>query len=164
LYDIMLKLSYGQHRTRGKGHTPRPWRPLALTSKHRHADADAYVFVNAKNGGPIDQSEWPKDQCRATLRATGIRPRKFYATRHTFISVARRGIGGVRALPACAHDRASLADDAQRCGWLTLLKTGVRTLERAARRAPHRRPHVMPNADARDDVFQPKVGIIRAGD
>jgi len=58
-----------------------------------HADADGFVFVNAKNGGPIDQSEWPKDHWRAALRATGIRPRKFYATRHTFISVAlSRGV------------------------------------------------------------------------
>ena len=58
-----------------------------------HADAEGFVFVNAKNGGPIDQSEWPKDHWRAALRATGIRPRKFYETRHTFISVAlSRGV------------------------------------------------------------------------
>jgi len=93
LYDIILNLSYSRHCTRGKGHTPRPWRPLALTSKHRHTDAATFVFVNAKNGGPIDQGEWPKDHWRAALRATGIRPRKFYATRHTFISVAlSRGV------------------------------------------------------------------------
>jgi hypothetical protein len=58
-----------------------------------HADADGFVFVNQRNGDPIDQSEWPKDHWRAALRATGIRPRKFYATRHTFISVAlSRGV------------------------------------------------------------------------
>jgi len=58
-----------------------------------HADADGFVFVTAKHGGPIDQSEWPKDHWRAALRATGIRPRRFYATRHTFISVAlSRGV------------------------------------------------------------------------
>jgi integrase len=56
-------------------------------------DPDAYVFTNAKNGGPINQSEWPKDHWRAALRATGIRPRKFYSTRHTFISAApTRGV------------------------------------------------------------------------
>jgi integrase len=54
---------------------------------------DDYVFTNAKNGGPINQSEWPKDHWHAALRATGIRPRKFYATRHTFISIAlTRGV------------------------------------------------------------------------
>ena len=49
---------------------------------------DTYVFVNAKNGGPIEQREWPKDHWRRALTATEIRPRKFYATKHTFISVA----------------------------------------------------------------------------
>ncbi len=37
---------------------------------------------------PVDQSEWTKDHWRAALWATGVRPRKFYATRHTFISIA----------------------------------------------------------------------------
>jgi hypothetical protein len=46
------------------------------------------VFVNAKNGGPIEQSEWPKDHWRRALTATKVRLRKFYATKHTFISVA----------------------------------------------------------------------------
>jgi len=70
-----------------------PGDPLAQTSKHRHTDADGFVFVNAKNGGPIRQDEWPKDHWRAALRATGSRPRKFYATRHTFIILApSRGV------------------------------------------------------------------------
>jgi len=56
--------------------------------KPLHADADDYVFTNGKNGGPLDQREWPKDHWRTVLRSLGIRPRKFYATRHTFISVA----------------------------------------------------------------------------
>jgi integrase len=53
-----------------------------------HATEETYVFVNAKNGGPIEQREWPKDHWRGALTGTGIRPRKFYATKHTFISVA----------------------------------------------------------------------------
>lgn len=56
--------------------------------KPLHIDADDYVFTNAKNGAPIEQSEWPKSHWRPVLRALEIRPRKFYATRHTFISVA----------------------------------------------------------------------------
>ncbi|HXQ22306.1 MAG TPA: hypothetical protein VN812_11580 [Candidatus Acidoferrales bacterium] len=61
--------------------------------KPLHVGPDDYVLVNAKNGGPINQSEWPKDHWHAALRATGIRPRKFYATRHTFISIAlTRGV------------------------------------------------------------------------
>ena len=49
---------------------------------------DDYVFVNAKNGGPSNHSEWPKDHWKKALKETGIRSRKFYATRHTFISTA----------------------------------------------------------------------------
>ena len=47
---------------------------------------DDYVFTNTKNGGPMDQGEWPKDLWVTALRAAGLRPRRFYATRHTFIS------------------------------------------------------------------------------
>ena len=56
-------------------------------SKPLHIDADKYVFTNAKNGGPIEQREWPRDHWGRVLRGLEIRPRKFYATRHTFISV-----------------------------------------------------------------------------
>jgi len=55
--------------------------------KPLHADAADFVFTNSKNGGPIDQREWPKDHWRQALRGAGVRHRKFYATRHTFISV-----------------------------------------------------------------------------
>jgi len=61
--------------------TLRALRPL-------HATKDSYVFVNAKNGGPIDQREWPKDHWRRVLTGTKVRARKFYATKHTFISIA----------------------------------------------------------------------------
>jgi len=61
--------------------------------KPLHLPPDDYVFRNQKNGGPIDQGEWPKGRWNVALRATGIRPRKFYGTRHTFISIAlTRGV------------------------------------------------------------------------
>jgi integrase len=44
-----------------------------------------YVF-RALRGGPINQSEWPKDHWKRCLSELGIRWRKFYATRHAFIS------------------------------------------------------------------------------
>ena len=47
-----------------------------------------YVFRNEMTGGPINQGEWAREFWHRPLRALGIRPRKFYATRHTFISVA----------------------------------------------------------------------------
>ncbi len=46
-----------------------------------------YLFTNLR-GGPIDQAEWPKDHWRRCLKALGLRHRKWYATRHTFISLA----------------------------------------------------------------------------
>jgi integrase len=68
-------------------------RQLLRALQPLHAGPAGYVFTNAKNGGPINQSEWPKDHWNTALRATGIRPRKFYATRHTFISIAlSRGV------------------------------------------------------------------------
>ena len=36
--------------------------------------------------GPIDTDQWRKDYWYKTLRALSIRERKFYATRHTYIS------------------------------------------------------------------------------
>ena len=63
-------------------------RAVFQTLLRHKSDRNQYVFVNAKNGGPINHSEWPKSNWKKALKETGIRPRKFYATRHTFISTA----------------------------------------------------------------------------
>lgn len=52
-----------------------------------HPDPDGFVFVAAK-GGPICTDRFAARQWRGALRREGIRPRKLYSTRHTFISVA----------------------------------------------------------------------------
>jgi integrase len=52
-----------------------------------HADAGQFIFTNLE-GGPIDQGEWARYYWQRALRAVGVRLRKFYATRHTFISLA----------------------------------------------------------------------------
>ena len=52
-----------------------------------HVDENTYFFRNP-DGGPITTQWWPKKSWYPVLRALGVRPRKFYATRHTFISVA----------------------------------------------------------------------------
>ena len=54
--------------------------------KLRVTEAD-YFFIN-KEGGPIDPDQWRKDYWYKALRALKIRERKFYNTRHTFISLA----------------------------------------------------------------------------
>src|SRR5262249_21364315 len=63
-----------------------------------HVDPNTYVFTNAKNGGPIDQGEFAKTHWRAALRVTGGKARKFYATRHTFISLTLPRARNLKAL------------------------------------------------------------------
>ncbi|HEC61964.1 MAG TPA: DUF3596 domain-containing protein, partial [bacterium] len=46
-----------------------------------------HVFLNAI-GKPIDAAHWQQRYWHTALRACDIRPRKFYSTRHTFISLA----------------------------------------------------------------------------
>jgi integrase len=53
-----------------------------------NASADDYVFTNAVTGGPLNQGEWAREFWHRPLRGQNIRHRKFYATRHTFISNA----------------------------------------------------------------------------
>lgn len=50
-------------------------------------EPETYFFRNP-DGNPITTQWWPKKSWYPVLRAIGIRPRKFYATRHTFISWA----------------------------------------------------------------------------
>jgi integrase len=50
-----------------------------------HAEPETYSLRNP-DGNPITTQWWPKKSWFPVLRALTIRPRKFYATRHTFIS------------------------------------------------------------------------------
>jgi integrase len=63
-----------------------------------HVDPNAYLFTNAKNGGPIDQSEFGKTHWRTAIRAVSVKVRKFYATRSTFISVTVPNTRNLKAL------------------------------------------------------------------
>jgi integrase len=55
--------------------------------KPLHATDDAFVFMNS-DGRPIFGDSFTKHEWHRALRSAGVRPRKFYATRHTFISLA----------------------------------------------------------------------------
>ena len=44
--------------------------------------------LTAESRKPLDASAWRKRHWNKALRVRQIRPRKFYATRHTYISVA----------------------------------------------------------------------------
>ena len=52
-----------------------------------HLTADDFVFTTA-TGRPVDEERFVQQHWHRALRATAIRPRKFYATRHTFISAS----------------------------------------------------------------------------
>ena len=54
--------------------------------KPLHAAVDTPVFLNSI-GKPIDAGYWRGSHWHAALRSCNIRPRKFYNTRHTFISL-----------------------------------------------------------------------------
>jgi integrase len=51
-----------------------------------HVAPDSYVFTNDE-GRPIDQNEFGR-KFQDVLRVLKIRPRPFYNTRHTYISIA----------------------------------------------------------------------------
>ena len=50
-------------------------------------EPNSYVFTDAQ-GRPIDQSEFNRCSFQPVLRVLKLRPRPFYNTRHTFISIA----------------------------------------------------------------------------
>ena len=51
-----------------------------------HVTETDFVFKN-QEGRPINEDKWRKKYWYRALRACEVRPRKLYATRHTFISV-----------------------------------------------------------------------------
>ena len=54
--------------------------------KPLHVTESDYVFLN-QEGGPLNFHTWRGGIWYRLLRSSGVRPRKPYATRHTFISV-----------------------------------------------------------------------------
>jgi integrase len=60
---------------------------LRAMSAPLHATDETCVFTTP-TGRPIDEERFVEKHWHRAIRATGIRPRKFYATRHAFISVA----------------------------------------------------------------------------
>jgi len=60
---------------------------LLKATKPLHATESDYVFKNHE-GSPINEDKWRKKHWYRALRALGTKPRKFYATKHTYISVA----------------------------------------------------------------------------
>ena len=83
-------------KTRGSNRTVyavTPVREALRAAMPLHARPDDYVFVNECTRGPIDQGEWAREFWHRPLRSLNIRTRKFYTTRHTFISIAlTRGV------------------------------------------------------------------------
>src|SRR5262249_1998246 len=68
---------------------PRPEHGVAVLrgAQPLHVTPETFVFTTP-TGLPLDTDRFVELRWHRALRATGIRPRKFYATRHTFISIA----------------------------------------------------------------------------
>lgn len=91
------KLSVRRSRTLGEDNAPKTAgseRTITLLPavtkllaglKPLHVADHDFVFVS-RSGQPMQSERWVIQHWRRALRATNIRPRKFYATRHTFIS------------------------------------------------------------------------------
>src|SRR5712691_4764258 len=56
-------------------------------AKRLHVTDETFVFTT-QMGTPLDEEAFVQKHWHRALRATGVRHRKFYATRHTFISAA----------------------------------------------------------------------------
>jgi integrase len=79
--------------------TKKSWRRLpvprflidVLLTLPSYGLGDERVFLN-KQGGVLDASQWAKDYWERALKGLGIRHRRFYCARHTFITQAvKRG-------------------------------------------------------------------------
>jgi integrase len=102
-----------------------PSRPLGL--KH--------VFVN-KDGRPMDAKKWSEHNWAGALTALNIRHRKFYATRHTFITEKVKVEKNVLAVAQyCGTSVAMIEKDY--CGTL-----GLSTLTKPAQDQTVIKPHV----------------------
>ena len=78
----------------------------------------AYAFVN-KFGEPMNSKKWSEHNWAEPLKELGIRHRKFYATRHTFITEAiKRGDNLVAVAQYCGTSVKMIQDDY--CGTLSL--------------------------------------------
>ena len=76
------------------------------------------VFVN-KYGEPMNAKKWSEHNWKRPLKALGIRHRKFYATRHTFITEAiKRGENLLAVAQYCGTSLAMIQNDY--CGTLGL--------------------------------------------
>jgi integrase len=93
------KLSVRRSRTLGEDNAPKTARSvrtitlrpeviavLRAMPASLHRTEQTFVFVS-QAGQPLDEERFVEKHWHRALRATGVRPRKFYATRHTFISL-----------------------------------------------------------------------------
>ena len=76
-----------------------------------HVQPEAYLFTNSKNGGPIDQGEFGKTHWQSALRAISVKPRKFYATRSTFISLTIPRTRNLKALADYCGTSVAMIED-----------------------------------------------------
>jgi len=109
-------------------------------AKPLHVTADTFVFAT-QHGTPLDEERFVEKHWHRAVRATKVRPRKFYATRHTFITVAvgKPGISLKWLADYCGTSvemiekhYAGAMNETQDAGQLALLSDGTARRVRAA--------------------------------
>lgn len=60
--------------------------------------SESHVFYNKFSGGPLDPNQWARVYWKGFCSTAGVRYRKFYSTRHTFITEAVRRGENLKAL------------------------------------------------------------------
>lgn len=84
------------------------------------------LFLN-KFGGELDANQWSKDYWPRILKALGIRHRKFYATRHTFITEQVKRGELLKAIADYCGTSVQMIEE-NYCGTLTLSDRERRTV------------------------------------
>ena len=85
-------------RARARSRCAPMWWPCSGQSSRSGAREDTFVFTS-EAGNALDEERFVDNHWRPALRATGVKARKFYATRHTFISqTLEAGVVKLKAL------------------------------------------------------------------
>jgi integrase len=112
--------SEGKPKTRGSARIIQIAEPVANVLKilpSRELGL-SHVFVN-KFGDPVNAKKWSEHNWAGPLETLGLRHRKFYATRHTFITEAiKRGESPLAVAQYCGTSIKMIQDDY--CGTLGL--------------------------------------------
>jgi integrase len=135
---------------------------VLLTMRHPWSKPVDKIFLN-KFGDPLDHHQWAKDYWGRILDELGVRRRKFYATRHTFITeMIKAGADKLALAQYCGTSLQMIQD--KYCGELAIDAAVVEQALRPASQTPvgenltavfRQSPYNLPNNLASPTGFEP---------